>query len=273
MGFAHKSYREFLAAEFLRVHDVQPVAQRELLWIGDGPSRHVIPAHQEIAAWRSSSDSMVFEDLLGDDPVVALLSRDLPTRPYVDRARVVDALLDLVQRDDAAQLDHALLHRLDHSRLADQLRPHLAGGGENSWLVYWAASIARGCPRPELADDLLTVAENPAHYPEVRVAAVRGVTAPDARGVKRLRRLAEDDSAEVVAAALQQLQPDHLPLAEFLSLLREPEPTYVGTAWALRRKVALAENLIRPGGRVRGFGELHGCGCWWPLAGLRVAAA
>ncbi|MER5346735.1 hypothetical protein ABT030_41905 [Streptomyces mirabilis] len=123
-AFAHKSYQEFLAAEFLRGRDIQTALERELLWIGDGSSRHILPAHQEVAAWRSETNPTVFEDLLRDDPLILLLA-DLDRRTDRDRARVVDALLTLLKSDDTVRLDNTTLHRLDHPQIAAQLRPYL----------------------------------------------------------------------------------------------------------------------------------------------------
>lgn len=95
--------------------------ERELLWIGDGLSRHVLPEHQEVAAWRSGTNTTVFEDLLRDDPLVLLLA-DLATRTDCDRARVVDRPLTLLKSDDTVRLDSTSLQRLDHPRIGDQLR-------------------------------------------------------------------------------------------------------------------------------------------------------
>ncbi|MFE3106876.1 hypothetical protein ACFXKJ_40380 [Kitasatospora indigofera] len=234
-AFAHKSYQEFLAAEFLKAHDMPAPVQQELLWIGDGEARHVIPAHQAVAAWRSGTDPKVFEDLLRDDPMVLTLA-DLASRPDNDRARVVAALLALLERDDTARLESSTLHRLRHPDLAAQLRPHLRSGTELT-LLYGAVSIARACPCPDLANDLLTIAEHPDLNPEVRVAAIAGVTDLVDAEAERLKTLAGDDSPEVVAAALRRLRPDHLTLAEFLAKVRDPNPNYIGTAYMLRREV------------------------------------
>ncbi|MEV8100295.1 hypothetical protein [Kitasatospora sp. NPDC085879] len=233
--FAHKSYQEFLAAQFLRVRGMSAAVQRELLWVGDGEARHVVPAHQAVAAWRSATDSEVFEDLLRDDPMVLLLA-DLESRSDEDRARVVGALLALLERDDTARLERSTLHRLQHSDLAAQLHPYLRSGTEVN-LLYGAVSIARACACPDLADDLLIVAEDADLNPEVRVAALGGVTDPSGAAVVRLKTLADDDSPEVVAAALRWLRPDHLSLTEFLTKVRDPDPSYIGTAFMLRREI------------------------------------
>ncbi|SCE06926.1 hypothetical protein GA0115244_11661 [Streptomyces sp. DvalAA-19] len=242
-AFAHKSYQEFLTAQFLRVRGTSAAVRRELLWVGDGEARHIIPAHQAVAAWLSATDSEVFEDLLHDDPMVLLLA-DLESRSDHDRSRVVAALLALLERDDTAHLERFVLHRLQHSGLAAQLRPYLSPGTEVN-LLYGAISIARACSPPELADDLLTVAEDADLNTEVRVAALGGVTEPADTAVVRLKTLADDDSPEVVAAALQRLRPTHLSLTEFLAKVRDPDPSYIGTAFVLLRgtpeRISVAE--------------------------------
>lgn len=52
---------------------VQP--QRQLLYIGDGEACHIVPTHQEVAAWYAT----IFDDLLRDDPLILLLGR--PAQP------------------------------------------------------------------------------------------------------------------------------------------------------------------------------------------------
>ncbi|MFG2825647.1 NACHT domain-containing protein [Kitasatospora sp. NPDC048365] len=234
-AFSHRSYQEFLAAEFLKAHSVHAAVQRELLWIGDGQSRHVIPAHQAVAAWNSAHDSTTFEDLLRDDPLVLLLA-DLPSRPAHDRARVVGALLDLLQRDDTTQLGFAALRRLDHPDLAAQLRPYLRSDTEPN-LLFEVVRIARACPCPGLSDALLTLAEDTALHSEIRSAAIAGVADLSDQYVRRLQHLGDDESAEVVATALHRLRPNHLTLTQLLEKVRDPDPDYIGTAYMLRREI------------------------------------
>ncbi|WP_327698943.1 hypothetical protein [Streptomyces sp. NBC_00459] len=234
-AFAHKSYQEFLAAEFLRGREIQTAVERELLWIGDGPSRHVLPAHQEVAAWRSEVDPAVFEDLLRDDPLILLLA-DLERRTDRDRTRVVEALLALLKSDDTVRLDSTTLHRLDHPQIADQLRPYLKATTEVN-LLFGAVRIARACRRPELSVELLALAEDRDTHAEVRVAALAAISAPETEVVEHIRALAHDESPEIVAAALRQLWPAHITLTDFLSRVRPPDPQLIGRAYMLRREI------------------------------------
>ncbi|WP_028961289.1 hypothetical protein [Streptomyces sp. UNC401CLCol] len=237
--FAHRSYQEFLAAHYLRAHQVDPRAQAGLLWVGDGAARYIYPAHREVAAWRSGSDSTLFEELLRDDPLVLLLA-DLPARPAADRARVVEAIFSLVQRDDTIDIDHTTLHRLDHPGLPQQLLSQLQPEADKLG-VYTALRVARSCPHPQLSDALLQVAETTSLPEELRALALRAIAdlrPADVQTMDRIRQLAADDpSPEVVAVALSRLWPSHLSLRERLDLLRDPAPNYYGHAWVLRSDI------------------------------------
>ncbi|WP_046494577.1 NACHT domain-containing protein [Streptomyces odonnellii] len=238
-SFTHRSYQEFLAAHYLSAHQTDPQAQAGLLWVGEGTARHVYPAHREVAAWRSSNDPTLFEDLLRDDPEVLLLA-DLPARSADDRARVVEAVFDLVQHDDTIDIDHTSLHRLDRPRLSEQLVPRLRPDVDGI-VLYTALGIARRCPHPELTDALLQVAETTDLPEELRAIALRSIASLEQTGdqtVDRIRQLATGDpSPEVVAAALNRLWPIHLTVRELLDLFRDSAPDYIGRAWALRSDI------------------------------------
>ncbi|MFD9122292.1 MULTISPECIES: hypothetical protein [Streptomyces] len=234
--FAHDSYREFLAAYFLRTRAMQPEPQRQLLWIGDGDARHVIPAHQEVAAWRATSDPVLFADLLRDAPLILLLA-DLPSMPAAERARTVDALFTALERDSTLTLDPSLLHRLDHPDLPAQLEARLTTASAPH-LMYAALEIAWACPHPELNDALMAVAENLSYDGSMRTAALTGITLPAPRQtIARLTALTDDTSREVVAAALDRLYPEHLPLADLLARFRDSDQDFGGVADRLRREI------------------------------------
>ncbi|WP_143670056.1 NACHT domain-containing NTPase [Streptomyces sp. Ag109_G2-15] len=237
--FAHRSYQEFLAAHYLRAHQVDPRAQTGLLWVGDDAARHIYPAHREVAAWRSGNDGTLFEDLLHNDPLVLLLA-DLPARPADDRARVVEAIFSLAQRDDTIDIDRTALHRVEHPGLPQQLLPRLRPDADRL-AMYIALQMARSCPHPELTDALLQIAEATDLPEELRAQALRTIAdfrPADVQTVNRIRRLAaQDSSPEVVAAALNRLWPTHLPLRDLLDFLRDPAPNYYGRAWVLRSDI------------------------------------
>lgn len=263
-AFAHDSYQQYLAAQFLDRHRMRGGAQRQLLWVGDGTSRHVVARHREVAAWRVVDDPALFYEVLRDDPEVLLLA-DLTALRGEQREAVVGRLLDLVRSDDTVRLDRWLLHRLKHPGLAAQLRPLLHPSTAGSVLSA-ALSIARACRLPELNDQLLTVAETLTADPVLRRRAVQALAEElDADQVARLRALAEHNDADLgrvpvqeldpehvallralawrgdadlAAAALERLWPQHLRLPEFLDLIPPAgNPTQIRAAWLLIQQV------------------------------------
>lgn len=217
--FAHRSYQEHLAAQYLYAR-IAPAVRTQLLWTGSGSARHVLPEHQEIAARLAVTDPDLFEDLLVHEPVVLLLA-DLPVLPAAQRQRVAQTLLDTVLRDGFERLDYALLQKLNHPALAEQLRPFLAPGThpEQMYLALW---IAAQCHPAGLAPDLLSVAQDIALPVRLRSFALHALGkeyAKDDETVARLRLLASDAKPDIVEAALEQLWPQHLTITEYAGLL------------------------------------------------------
>ena len=262
--FAHDSYQQYLAAQFLSRHRMRDGAQRQMLWIGDGASRHVVTRHREVAAWRVVDDPQLFDEVLRDDPEVLLLA-DLTALRDQQREAVVDRLLDLVRSDETVRLDRWLLHRLKHPGLAAQLRPHLYPSTTGAVLSA-ALGIARACQLSELNDQLLVVAESQVVDPVMRRRAVQALGEElETDQVLRLRALAEHNDADLgwvpgqeldaarvallealawrgdadlAAAALERLWPQHLRLPEFLNLIPPSgNPTQIRSAWILIEQV------------------------------------
>ncbi|MFE3866300.1 hypothetical protein ACFXPT_38780, partial [Streptomyces goshikiensis] len=154
--FAHRSFQEHLAAEFLRDR-LAPEVRRELLWVGSGPARHILPEHEEVAARLAVGDPNLFDDLVAHDPWVALLA-DLPALPDDRRRQVAQALLDTAADTTPGYLELALLARLDHSELAEQLTPFLTSQAHPNgrYLALWVAAACQPagltagcCPSPK----------------------------------------------------------------------------------------------------------------------------
>lgn len=217
--FAHRSYQEHLAAEYLGAR-IAPAVQKELLWVGSGPARHIVPEHEEIAARLAVHDPELLEDLLVHDPRVVLLA-DLPALSPVDRQRAVQALLDAAPGEGFERLDFALLRRLDHSTLAGQLEPFLVPGADpdQTYLALW---IAAQCRPAGLTPALLSFAEDttlPMRLRSFALHAIAEAADRDDETVTRLRRLAADAKPSITEAALEHLWPQHMQLAEYFDLL------------------------------------------------------
>jgi hypothetical protein len=229
-GFAHHSFQEFLAAQYLQAHGTPAQVRRALLLAGDGPSRHFVASQREVAAWLAVSDDGLFEDILACDPEVLLLA-DMAVRQVNDRRRLTDALLDLAREDFTVQLDPLLLYRLDHPGLAGQLAPRLETGRPPNEL-YAALMIARACPQPSLTSELMAIAEDPGISESLRSLAVEAVTVDSTESTIGLMHLMAGAHPDLAGAVLARLWPRHISTADMLSSLPEPRPNVLASAWS-----------------------------------------
>jgi hypothetical protein len=232
-GFAHHSFQEFLAAQYLQAHGTPAQVRRALLLAGDGPSRHVVASQREVAAWLALSDDGLFEEILACDPEVLLLA-DMVVRPATDRRRLTDALLDLAREDFTVQLDPLLLYRLDHPGLAGQLAPRLETGRPPNEL-YAALMIARACPQPSLTSELMAIAEDSGISESLRSLAVEAVTVDSTESTIGLMHLIASAHPDLAGAVLARLWPRHISTADMLSSLPEPRPNVLASAWSFMR--------------------------------------
>ncbi|MFI6661470.1 NACHT domain-containing protein [Streptomyces sp. NPDC050523] len=216
--FAHRSYQEYLAAQYLRDR-IAPAVQSELLWAGSGPARHIVPEHEEVAARLAVEVPELFEELLVHDPRVLLLA-DLPSLPDTSRQRVAEALLDAAPDEGSVLIDFPFLERLAHPALAGQLAPFLDHDADRNQ-TYLALWIAAECRSAELTPVLLSFARDTAVPTRFRSFALSAIAEKTVQGeaVTALRDLAADAKTSVAEAALEHLWPQHLRLTEYLDLL------------------------------------------------------
>ena len=240
-GFAHHSFQEFLAAQYLQVYRTPAQVRRALLLAGDGRSRHVVASQREVTAWLAVSDDSLFEEILVCDPEVLLLA-DLAVRPEADRGRLTDALLRLVREDFTIQLDPLLLYRLDHPDLAGQLCSRLAVDRTPNEL-YAALMIARACRQPALTGQLMTIAENPEVSEGLRSLAVEAVTLDSPETRSRLLQIIPIAPPDLAGAALARLWPRYMPTADMLNSLPRPRPNRLAAAWGFMHALP---RLLRP---------------------------
>ncbi|MFE7244391.1 hypothetical protein [Streptomyces sp. NPDC057580] len=237
--FAHRSYQEHLAAEFLRDR-IAPEVRRELLWAGSGPARHILPEHEEVAARLAVGDPDLFDELVAHDPWVALLA-DLPALPDDRRRQATQALLDTAADTILGHLEFTLLARLDHPGLAEQLTPFLTSQAHPNgrYLALW---VAAACQPTGLTAGLLSLAEDAEVPVNMRAFALDAIAKPDydQDALTRLHSLSLDDKPSVAAAALEHLWPGQLTLTEYLDRLPPRE------SWRYETRLEQFMELITP---------------------------
>ncbi len=219
LAFAHQTYAEFLAADFLSSHNVPQQQVWSLISHPDDPGK-IVPQLSETAAWLASCDPQLFRRILQTDPPV-LLRSDVATAEPKDRAALVAALLHMVDVGDLIDTDWSLRHdypKLDHPAIAEQLRPYIVTRDKDIVVRRVAIDIAESCRHASGLQDLLAaLALDRTEELHVREQAAHAVMAMGAASGEtntrlRLKPLAtqeqsEDLNDELKGAALTGLWP------------------------------------------------------------------
>jgi predicted NACHT family NTPase len=230
MGFAHKTYAEFLAAWYLTQHQIPLVQIMSLIVSPEDTERKLVPQLHETAACLASMRSDVLQEIMKTDPDV-LLKSDIPTDESLRKA-LVDSLLEQYGQDklfDRGFGNHLRYEKLKHPQLAEQLRPYIQGEHENFNARYEAINIAKVCEVTELQDNLIDLALDNTQQIHLRSNAASVIASiGDSNTRLRLKSFAteelpEDEEDQIKGYALKAVWSEHLTAKELFSILTRPK--------------------------------------------------
>ncbi len=223
--WAHRTFAEFMAAEYLRAHPLRPQQKLDLLVAPNGYG--VVPQLRETAAWSANLDGQLRRSLIDLDPA-AVLRADVSTFADDDRHALVDALFKhhteeaLILRDLRADD----LAKLSHPNLREQLAARLEGDDAAKRLVVVIASATGAEP---FVDQMIDVVLDPASSFALRHASLDVIAGlPRTSGIGRLAILLPDAigadyDADIRGRLLDLLWPDFIDAKTlFSSLAGEP---------------------------------------------------
>ena len=225
IGWAHQTYAEFLAARHLTTKGLEPDRIFDLIL--HPTDRKVIPQLRQAAAWLATLSPVMFQRLTTTDPEVLLYS-DVTKADEDDRRKLVESLLDLYDREELLDSNLAMrreYRKLNHSTLADQLRPFITDKTKGAFVRRLAVEIAEGCQLREVSHELLSVALDNSDDIQIRIQAAYAIArVGDEVTRAKLRPLAEgksgdDPDDELKGCALQALWPDLITFEELPTLL------------------------------------------------------
>ena len=229
IGWAHQTYAEFLAARYVLTKDL---AREQILDLIINPTDgKVVPQLRQVASWLATLSSEMFQRLTTVDPEVLLYS-DVTEVDEDGRRKLVESLLDLYDRQESFDTDWAMrqeYRKLNHSELADQLRPYIINRAKGALVRTVAARIAEMCQLRQVSKELLDVALDNSDNIQVRIDAVYGIARIEGEAMRaKLRPLAEekggdDPDDELKGCALQALWPDLISFEELRTLLTPPK--------------------------------------------------
>ena len=230
MGWAHRTYAEFLAAHYLIRHDM-PFAQRiSLILHPMDYEGKVIPNLYETAAWIANMDIEVFRYIIKIDAEV-LMRSDVITAEEYDKAALVEALLKLF--DEEKIIDdwdkRTNYEKLNHARLVEQLSPYINDNCKNIIVRRAAVDIAEACELNELEDDIANLALDDSQPLPIRKNAAYAIARIGSEKSKcRLKTLIQNNSFkdpddELKGCALKALWPNFLTPEELFNVLTIPK--------------------------------------------------
>ncbi len=247
-AFIHRTFAEYLAAEWAWAAHLSPKQRAQLLCSTFGEPAGIPPGLHGIAAWLAARDGALLDLIAASDPDILLGSAHLLS--HADRSQLVGALLEAYERLEAFPQWGAVpaYSRLNHPRLADQLRPWVTGERGNRLARRGAIDIAGACGVEGLGSELLALVEDEHEEYELRIQALAAlIRLPDVVCTGKLRDLAlgkVDDvpDGRLRGLALLYLWPRHLGTAEVFRSLTPPRRT---DPWSCYQRFAKHELMER----------------------------
>jgi len=219
LGFAHATFADFLAADWVVASDLSLEQARPLFL---GPDGRCWPQTRLAGAWTVAIAPERFGDLAVADPSAFQGEVELPGDSL--RAAVIDGLFSIANTLTAAPWERSY-HTLRHRNVADQLRPHLRDiDADRRRLAF---QLADECAAIDLRDELAAIAlDVTAETPDRVAAGWALVHLPSPHRAGDLRALALDAAArgddpddELKGVALLASWPQAMSNAEVFSVL------------------------------------------------------
>ncbi len=171
MGWAHQTYAEFLAAWYLQHHKLTLEQMMNLIVHPGYSDNKLVPQLHETAAWLSSMNQEVFQEVMKTNPDILLNSSIVDADDKI-KTNLVESLLKLYDEEKLAyQFRFNAYTHLKHHNLAAQLQVYICDTSKNETARYIAIEITQQCKVKSLQKDLLNVALAPEQPYWVRVNA------------------------------------------------------------------------------------------------------
>lgn len=238
MGFAHKTYAEFLAAFYLLHHNMAASQIMSLIIHPDDPNGKLVPQLYETSAWLAGMSPCVYQSIIDTDPEV-LLKSDVAKASPKDRENLVDKLLTLFDEEklhDRISDIHRYYEKLLHPRLAEQIKPYIVDKSKNEIVRRVAIEIASSCGLKILQESLLIIALDPQEKILLRSYAVSALSEiADDETKAKLKALAtanieSDVDDQLKGYSLRALWPCGISTEELFSLITRPkQDNFVGS--------------------------------------------
>ena len=250
MGWAHQTYAEFLAAWYLKQHEIPLELMQKILFSSEDPEHKLIPQLHEVTAWLASMRLDVLQEIIKTDPYI-LLQTDVPTDPEV-RASIVENLLVWCEERkllDQSRISFRNYRKLKHPGLAEQLYPYVCDACKQVDAREQAIDIVEACEVSELQEELAKLALDSTQSIYLRVNSAKAICSIGNDITKislkplAIRQLPEDEDDRLKGYVLQALWPGLLTEKELFRALTSPKKNHFFGAYQFFLKYNLVSQI------------------------------
>ena len=229
LKFSHQTFAEFLASWYLECRRLSDEIVIKLIG-----KNYLYPQLYETSAWISNQRKSIFQHLMKIAPAT-LLRSDILLAEDSTKAQLVEILLDLFDKEEAEGIDRFYYRKLNHPKLAEQIRPYIVDKSKG-WLVRTEAiDMAQICKVEELQNDFTKIALDKTDDQNIRVRAVYAIDwIGDSETKRQIRplvfgKIEDDERFRLKGAALYVLWNEHLTAKELFSVLSPPNNHIAGS--------------------------------------------
>ncbi|MBZ5589774.1 MAG: hypothetical protein LAO05_14555 [Acidobacteriia bacterium] len=231
LGFAHRSFAEFLAARYLKALDFSPNQVLSLVTGQSDGHASVVPQLAGTVAWLAGTVPVLLRELLSCAPEVVLRG-DLATLGPAERAALAAALLAAFDEErllDVRRGFHEHYAKLNHPGLGKQLLPFIKDKARGPVVRRVAIDIAERCHLVQLQNPLVEVFLDTSDTIETRIQAgwaISRIADPSTRArVRPVLAMAprDDPDDEMKGCALRALWPGLITAEELFPFLTRPQ--------------------------------------------------
>lgn len=226
--WSHQTYAEFLAAWYLKNHNLTAERTIGLLLHPSDAEKRIVPQLHEVAANVAHMIPGTIDLISRHDPEV-LIRSDMSIATNEEKQVAVAALLQLYATERAHESTYISVDysSLAHPNLADQLRPYLIESDWNVEVCNLAIKLIRDCKITELQQELLDLVLNISTPMIVRADAAGALKeVGDYETRQQLEPLTRETASieheDLRGFAFMATWPEHLSATQLFARLTEP---------------------------------------------------
>ncbi|MGD1950435.1 MAG: NACHT domain-containing protein [Leptolyngbyaceae cyanobacterium] len=237
IGWAHRTYAEFLAAWYLTKNELD-LSQLEGLIFNEN---RVVPQLSEVTKWLASMRGDFLQKVIKTDANI-LIKGDLSSFDQNIKSKILDSFLELHQAGKATyrengefiyQNSFAHYKQLNYPELPEHLNSYISDPSKNVQSRYVAIDIAEACNLVTIASDLAEIALDENQPYQVRERAARFVANTDNNSAhEKLKDLVtfeqDDPEDDLKGHGLKATYPQYLKTEKVLAHLTPPKASYFG---------------------------------------------